>query len=33
MFYAIGHTPNTDILGDQLDCDPKGYLITQPGTT
>ena len=31
MFYAIGHTPNTDILGDQLDCDPKGYLITQPG--
>ena len=31
MFYAIGHTPNTDILDHQLDCDPKGYLITQPG--
>lgn len=31
MFYAIGHTPNTDILNHQLDCDPKGYLITQPG--
>ena len=31
MFYAIGHTPNTDILCGQLDCDPKGYLITQPG--
>ena len=31
MFYAIGHTPNTDILHHQLDCDPKGYLITQPG--
>jgi thioredoxin reductase (NADPH) len=31
MFYAIGHTPNTDLLKDQLDCDQSGYLITQPG--
>ncbi len=31
VFYAIGHTPNTDILGHQLKCDSKGYLITQPG--
>ena len=31
MFYAIGHTPNTDLLKGQLDCDQSGYLITQPG--
>ena len=31
MFYAIGHTPNTELLKGQLDCDPRGYLITQPG--
>ncbi|WP_414494649.1 thioredoxin-disulfide reductase [Synechococcus sp. MIT S9504] len=31
MFYAIGHTPNTELVRDQLDCDPNGYLITQPG--
>ncbi len=26
MFLAIGHTPNTKFLRDQLDTDPKGYL-------
>jgi thioredoxin reductase (NADPH) len=31
MFYAIGHTPNTDLLKGQLDCDSSGYLVTQPG--
>ncbi len=31
MFYAIGHTPNTDLLKGQLDCARSGYLVTQPG--
>lgn len=31
LFYAIGHTPNTDLLKEQLDLDQKGYLITRPG--
>ena len=31
MFYAIGHTPNTELLKGQLDCDRSGYLVTQPG--
>ena len=31
MFYAIGHTPNTELLKGQLDCDRGGYLVTQPG--
>jgi thioredoxin reductase (NADPH) len=31
MFYAIGHTPNTDLFRDQLDCDQSGYLVTKPG--
>lgn len=31
LFYAIGHTPNTDLLQGQLDLDDKGYLITRPG--
>ena len=31
MFYAIGHTPNTELVRDQLQCDGTGYLITQPG--
>lgn len=31
MFYAIGHTPNTELVRDQLHCDGTGYLITQPG--
>jgi len=28
MFVAIGHRPNTDAFGDQLDQDDVGYLIT-----
>jgi thioredoxin reductase (NADPH) len=31
LFYAIGHTPNTDLLQGQLDLDQKGYIITRPG--
>ncbi len=29
MFVAIGHKPNTDVFGDQLDKDETGYLITK----
>ncbi len=31
LFYAIGHTPNTQIFQEQLDTDETGYLITKPG--
>jgi thioredoxin reductase (NADPH) len=31
LFYAIGHTPNTDLLQGQLDLDAKGYISTKPG--
>ncbi|MFN9988909.1 MAG: thioredoxin domain-containing protein, partial [Cyanobacteriota bacterium] len=31
VFYAIGHTPNTDLLKKQLELDDKGYVITRPG--
>jgi thioredoxin reductase (NADPH) len=31
MFYAIGHTPNTELVREQIDCDQTGYLITKPG--
>ena len=31
LFYAIGHTPNTELLKGQLDLDAKGYLLTQSG--
>jgi len=31
LFYAIGHTPNTDLLREQMELDEKGYLITRPG--
>ncbi len=30
-FIAIGHTPNTGFLDDQLPTDENGYLITRPG--
>jgi thioredoxin reductase (NADPH) len=32
LFFAIGHKPNTDFLGGQLDVDETGYLVTKPGT-
>ncbi|MBM5816554.1 MAG: thioredoxin-disulfide reductase [Cyanobacteria bacterium K_Offshore_surface_m2_239] len=31
LFYAIGHTPNTDLFQDQLQLDSKGYILTRPG--
>ncbi len=31
LFYAIGHTPNTRLVRDQLAVDAKGYLVTTPG--
>ncbi|MBF0138487.1 MAG: thioredoxin-disulfide reductase [Magnetococcales bacterium] len=33
VFIAIGHKPNTDIFGNQLDKDDQGYLITKPDST
>jgi len=31
LFYAIGHTPNTELVLGQLELDDRGYLITRPG--
>ena len=31
LFYAIGHTPNTRLVREQLQVDAQGYLVTQPG--
>ena len=37
LFYAIGHQPNTELLksdsGYQLDVDPDGYVLVQPGSS
>jgi thioredoxin reductase (NADPH) len=33
LFFAIGHTPNTQFLGGQLAVDAQGYVITEPGST
>ena len=33
LFVAIGHTPNVDFLGGQLETTPHGYLVTMPGRT
>jgi len=33
VFIAIGHKPNTDIFGDELDMDRAGYINTTPGST
>ena len=33
LFFAIGHTPNTSFLGNQVTIDEIGYIITTPGTT
>jgi thioredoxin reductase (NADPH) len=32
LFIAIGHTPNTQIFRDWLECDDQGYVVTRPGT-
>jgi len=31
LFYAIGHTPNTTFLGDQINVDEKGYIECRTG--
>jgi thioredoxin reductase (NADPH) len=33
LFYAVGHTPNTDFLNGQISLDDAGYILTKPGTT
>jgi thioredoxin reductase (NADPH) len=33
VFIAIGHRPNTELLGGQLALDAAGYIVTQPGST
>lgn len=33
VFYAIGHIPNTQFLGGQVQTDEQGYVLTKPGTT
>ncbi len=33
VFFAIGHTPNTDFLKGQVDLHPNGYIKVTPGTS
>ncbi|MCG8556180.1 MAG: thioredoxin-disulfide reductase [Proteobacteria bacterium] len=33
LFVAIGHTPNTELFGEQLELDGQSYIETVPGTT
>lgn len=33
VFVAIGHTPNTRFLSNQVACDSSGYVITKPVTS
>lgn len=33
LFYAIGHTPNTQLFQGKLDLDDTGYVVVKPGST
>jgi len=33
VFLAIGHQPNSTVLGGQLELDENDYIVTKPGTT
>ncbi len=33
LFLAIGHTPNTEFLGDAVQLTPAGYIAVEPGST
>jgi thioredoxin reductase (NADPH) len=33
LFLAIGHQPNTGVLGGQLETDANGYVVTRPDST
>lgn len=33
IFYAIGHTPNTELFANQLKLDEGGYILTNPNST
>jgi len=33
LFYAIGHTPATELVKGQVTTDEEGYIVTVPGTT
>jgi thioredoxin reductase (NADPH) len=32
-FVAIGHTPRSELVEDQVETDENGYVVTQPGST
>jgi thioredoxin reductase (NADPH) len=32
LFYAIGHTPNTNLFEGQLELDSVGYIVVKPGS-
>jgi len=33
LFVAIGHNPNTEFLGGQIETDATGYIVVKPGTS
>ena len=33
FFVAVGHSPNTEVFGSQLELDGTGYIVTRPGST